>query len=114
MYCFLISSHSKFTECKYPCSNIVQNEHLRGCDQCQRFKSAPHPRTDPLPIAVPEGPWQVIGVDLVTGLPKSEGLDGNKYNYDFGVYEESFCAVGTQGAFQLRHAKKYKLWEHTL
>ena len=34
--------------------------------------------------------------------------------YDFGVYEESFCAVGTQGAFQLRHAKKYKLWEHTL
>ena len=35
-------------------------------------------------------------------------------SYDFGVYEESFCAVGTQGAFQLRHAKKYKLWEHTL
>ena len=35
-------------------------------------------------------------------------------DYDFGVYEESFCAVGTQGAFQLRHAKKYKLWEHTL
>ena len=80
MYCFLISSRSKFTECKYPCSNTVQNEHLRGCDQCQQFKLAPHLRTDPLSIVVPEGPWQVISMDLVTGLPKSEGLDRNKYN----------------------------------
>ena len=56
------------------------DQYVRGYDQCQRFKLAPHPRTDPLPIAVPEGPWQVIGIDLVTGLPKSEGLDGNKYN----------------------------------
>ena len=64
----------------WPLMRSFVDQYVRGCDQCQRFKSAPHPRTDPLPIAVPEGPWQVIGVDLVTGLPKSEGLDGNKYN----------------------------------
>ena len=45
--------------------------------------------------------------------PKAPEFDAFR-GYDFGVYEESFCAVGTQGAFQLRHAKKYKLWEHTL
>ena len=28
-----------------------------------------------MPNAVPEGPWQVITADLITGLPRSEGFD---------------------------------------
>lgn len=32
-----------------------------------------------LPIAVPEGPWQIIGANLVTGLLPSKGIDGNIY-----------------------------------
>lgn len=32
-----------------------------------------------LPIAMPEGTWQIIGIDLVTRLPLSKGIDGNTY-----------------------------------
>lgn len=28
---------------------------------------------------MPEGPWQIIGIDLVTGLPPSKGIDSNTY-----------------------------------
>lgn len=30
-------------------------------------------------IAVLTGPWQIIGTDLVTGLPPSKGIDENTY-----------------------------------
>lgn len=64
----------------WPLMRSFVDLYVRGCEQCQRFKPASHPRTDPLLIAVPEGPWQIIGVDLVTGLPPSKGLDGSTYN----------------------------------
>lgn len=47
--------------------------------KCQRFKPIPHPKPATLPIAVPEGPWQIVGTDLVTGLPPSKEIDGNTY-----------------------------------
>ena len=50
-------------------------KYVAGCDQCQRMKSAPHPKGTLQPNEVPEGPWQIIGVDLITGLPKSKGYD---------------------------------------
>lgn len=28
---------------------------------------------------MPEGPWQIVGTDLITGLPPSKGIDGNTY-----------------------------------
>lgn len=34
-----------------------------------------HPKASLQPHDVPEGPWQVVGVDLVTGLPNCEGKD---------------------------------------
>jgi hypothetical protein len=39
------------------------------------MKPTPHPRATLQPHDVPEGPWQVVGVDLITGLPKSNGYD---------------------------------------
>ena len=58
--------------------------------------------------------WNIITLEHSLCKFSGLGISDSHLNYDFGVYEESFCAVGTQGAFQLRHAKKYKLWEHTL
>jgi hypothetical protein len=46
-----------------------------GCDTCARIKPTPHPKATLKPHDVPEGPWQVVGVDLITGLPKSNGYD---------------------------------------
>lgn len=51
------------------------NKYVTGCDTCQRVKPTRHPRAILQPHEVPEGPWQTIGVDLVTGLPPIEGYD---------------------------------------
>jgi transposase InsO family protein len=45
------------------------NKYVAGCDTCQRYKPARHPRATLQPHEVPAGPWQTIGVDLITGLP---------------------------------------------
>jgi hypothetical protein len=45
------------------------NKYVAGCDTCQQNKPARHPRSILQPHDVPEGPWQTIGVDLITQLP---------------------------------------------
>jgi Chromo (CHRromatin Organisation MOdifier) domain/Integrase core domain len=55
--------------------NAFVNKYVTGCDTCQRYKPARHPRTTLQPHDVPDGPWQTIGVDLVTGLPRVAGYD---------------------------------------
>lgn len=55
------------------------DKYVRGYEQCQRFKPIPYPKPATLPIAVPKGLWQIIGTDLVTGLPLSKGIDGKTY-----------------------------------
>ena len=45
-------------------------KYVAGCDICQRYKSTRHRRATLQPHDVPEGPWQTIGVDLITGLPR--------------------------------------------
>jgi transposase InsO family protein len=49
--------------------------YVAGCDPCQRRKAGLHPPAPTQPLDVPEGPWQTVGVDLVTGLPDSDGYD---------------------------------------
>jgi hypothetical protein len=46
------------------------NKYVAGCDVCQRCKPVCHPRSTLQPHDVPDGPWQTVGVDLVTGLPR--------------------------------------------
>ena len=50
-------------------------KYVLGCDECQRYKPAPHPRALLQPQEVPLGPCQNIGVDLITQLPSSHGWD---------------------------------------
>ena len=54
----------------WPGMTAFVNKYVTGCDTCQRYKTAHHPRAVLQPHDVPEGPWQTIGVDLITGLPR--------------------------------------------
>ena len=54
----------------WPGMNTFINKYVTGCDTCQRCKPARHPRSTLQPHDVPAGPWQTIGVDLITGLPR--------------------------------------------
>ncbi len=50
--------------------------YVKGCEVCQRTKSSTQPKAAPLnPNAIPAGPWTHISMDLVTGLPTSNGCD---------------------------------------
>ena len=50
-------------------------KYVEGCDTCQRKKLQRHPQAVLEPLEVLEGPWEAIGVDLITQLPNSNGFD---------------------------------------
>ena len=50
-------------------------KYIQGCDTCARKKLHRHPRAVLQPLEVPAGPWEQVGVDLITGLPDSDGFD---------------------------------------
>ena len=59
----------------WPGMGRMVQKYVEGCEQCARRKPAYHPKASLRPHDVPEGPWQVVGVDLITGLPRSKGYD---------------------------------------
>ena len=50
-------------------------KYVLGCDKCQRYKPAPHPRAILQPQEAPTRPWENVGVDLITQLPASRGYE---------------------------------------
>jgi hypothetical protein len=50
-------------------------EFVATCEVCQRTKPAVAPQGIASPLEVPAGRWKVVSLDIVTGLPKSEGSD---------------------------------------
>jgi hypothetical protein len=50
-------------------------KYVAGCDTCQWRKAGLHPKAPTEPLYIPEGLWQIFEVDLVTGLPESNGYD---------------------------------------
>ena len=50
-------------------------EHVTSCDVCQRVKPAKAPQGIATPLEIPSGRWKVISLDIVTGLPRSDGSD---------------------------------------
>jgi hypothetical protein len=50
-------------------------EYISGCDTCQRNKAGVHQNIGLAPNNVPEGLWQVVGQDLITGLPNIKGFN---------------------------------------
>lgn len=60
----------------WPGMSIFIKKYTKGCDICQRMKNRTHQPYGPLmPNKVPEGPWEIITVDLITQLPESDGYD---------------------------------------
>jgi hypothetical protein len=50
--------------------------YVRGCDRCNRTKTFPRrPLGKLTPNQIPTKPWQIITVDLITGLPDSHGYN---------------------------------------
>ncbi|SJL16884.1 uncharacterized protein ARMOST_20414 [Armillaria ostoyae] len=50
--------------------------YIKGCETCQRTKSNTQAKSAPLhPNTIPTEPWTHISVDMVTGLPDSNGHD---------------------------------------
>ena len=51
-------------------------KYIKACQKCQRAKPDRTKRAAPLhPHNIPEGPWEVISVDLMGPLPESQGYD---------------------------------------
>ena len=51
-------------------------KYVTDCDMCQRMKNRPQQPFGPLmPNKVPNGPWEIISMNLITQLPES-----NSYN----------------------------------
>ena len=49
------------------------SNYVEGYEKCQCYRKDHHPTVPVQPQEVSEGPWQTIGVDLITGLPMSHG-----------------------------------------
>ena len=50
--------------------------YVKGCDRCNRTKTFPaKPAGKLVPTQIPKDIWEIITVDLITGLPESQGYD---------------------------------------
>ena len=50
--------------------------YIKGCDRCNRTKTFPaKPVGKLVPNQIPKDIWEIITVDLITGLPESEGYN---------------------------------------
>lgn len=60
----------------WPNMSIFVKNYVAGCDVCQRMKNRPQQSYGPLmPNKVPNAPWEIITVDLITQLPESDGFN---------------------------------------
>jgi len=51
-------------------------KYVTGCDVCQWMKNRPQQPFGPLvPNKVPNRPWEIISMDLITQLPESNGYN---------------------------------------
>jgi hypothetical protein len=51
-------------------------KYIAGCDLCQRTKCRQKKSRNPLhPHEIPSQPWEHISIDLITGLPESNGFN---------------------------------------
>jgi hypothetical protein len=98
----------------WPSMSMFIAKYVAGCDTCQRRKTGLHPEAPTEPLDIPDGPWQVVGVDLVTGLPESNGYDTictiiNHYTH---IVHAVPCksTIGTEGVAEIYVRKVF--WLH--
>ena len=59
----------------WPTIRSFAEKYVEGCEDCSRRKTIRHPQASMQPLDVPAGPWEQVGVDLITQLPKAHGFD---------------------------------------
>jgi len=60
----------------WPGMTLFVKKYVTGCDVCQRMKNHLQQPFGPLmPNKVPNGPWEIISMDLITQLPESNGYN---------------------------------------
>ena len=51
-------------------------KYIASCNTCQTVKPDQQAKAAPLhPNEIPEGPWQVVSIDMMSLLPESKGFD---------------------------------------
>ena len=90
------------TTCKY----------VNGCERCARYKIQSQPAVGLKLLAVPEGPWQVVGTDLITGLPKCKGYDAIATYVDLYTKQVHICPttkdVDSEGIADLHYKEVFQ------
>ena len=87
---------------------------MTGCDTCQHYKPTRHPRATLQPHNVPDGPWQTVGIDLVTSLPIVNGYDAivvyiDHYSKQVHVIPTT-SKVDTEGIADIHHREVFHLY----
>lgn len=59
----------------WPSMRAFVRRYVEGCDVCAQKKHVQHPQAITRPLDIPQGPWEEVGVDLITQLPKSDKYD---------------------------------------
>ena len=98
----------------WPGMTTFVKHYVTGCDMCQRMKNRPQQPFGPLlPNKVPEGPWEVITIDLITQLTESDGFNAICVVVDRLTKRAHFYAITNQFSArdlaQLLYDKVYPL-----
>ena len=68
--------------------------YVTGCDTCQQMKNCPQKPFGTLqPNMVPNGPWEIITIDLITQIPESEGYNAICVIVDRLIKRAHFFAI---------------------
>ncbi len=63
-------------EYRWPKMKKDVETYVRACETCQQTKSSTQAKAAPLhPNAILSQPWTHISIDMITGIPKSNGYD---------------------------------------
>jgi len=89
-------------------------KYVMDCDMCQQMKNHPQQPFGPLmPNKVPNGPWEIISMNLITQLPESYGYNAICVIVDRLTKRAHFIPINNQFSFkdmaQLLYDKVYSL-----
>ena len=87
---------------------------MTGCNTCQWIKNHPQqPYRLLLPNLVPNGPWEIITIDLTTQLPESDGFNAICVVVDRFSKRAHFFAINNEfSAKDLANLLYERVWIH--
>jgi len=94
---------------------IFVKKYVTGCDMCQQMKNCPQQSFGPLVSnKVPNGPWEIILMDLITQLPESNSYNAICVIVDRLTKRAHFISINNQFSYkdmvQLLYDKIYPLY----